>query len=57
MDKDYRINRLKFYVEQIKISTRSDSHLFNVAENDQIQEKIDDFERFLLEKYHNRKMS
>lgn len=55
MDKEYRINRLKFYIEQLRISTRSDSHMFNVAENDQIQEKIDELERFLLEKYDGQK--
>jgi hypothetical protein len=48
MDKEYRINRLKFYIEQLRISTRSDSYMFNVAENDQIHEKIDELERFLL---------
>ena len=51
MDTNYSIERLKFYIDQIRISVRSDSFLFKSTENEQIQEEIDEFERFLMKKY------
>lgn len=51
MDTSYNIERLKFYIDQIRVSVRSDSFLFKSTENGQIQEKIDEFEKFLTERY------
>ena len=55
MDTEYRLNRLRFYLEQIKISTKEDSFLFNISENNQIQEKIDELENYLTKKYNNQR--
>ena len=51
MDTSYNIERLKFYIDQIRVSVRSDSFLFKSTENGQIQEKIDEFEQFLTDRY------